>query len=130
MGRKNTDIREQKNQDGTMFSRMIRAGMRSYFIDVMTTVKDEFYITLTESIKRTNKDRTFYEKHKIFIFEEDFEKISEAMSDTFSFIDKKKKEQESGMDYDTDYNDDQLHSVSDSPDLESFKNFEFEDLDK
>jgi hypothetical protein len=63
-----------------VFSKRVRAGKRTYFFDVKATksVKD-FYIIITES-RRVSEEK--YEKHKLFLYKEDFEKFSEALSET------------------------------------------------
>jgi len=71
-----------------IFSRAIRAGKRTYFFDVKATVGDEYYITITESKRRFNNDqgKFFYEKHKLFLYKEDFDKFANGLSDVIEFI--------------------------------------------
>ncbi len=72
-----------------VFSKVVRAGKRTYFFDVKATRKNEYYLTITESKKRYNKDgRFFYEKHKIFLYKEDFEKFQDGLSEVLGFIEK------------------------------------------
>ncbi|MDA8714424.1 PUR family DNA/RNA-binding protein [Flavobacteriales bacterium] len=60
-----------------IFSKAVRAGKRTYFFDVKTTKGNDLYLTITESKKKTNHDgKSHYEKHKIFLYKEDFEKFS------------------------------------------------------
>jgi hypothetical protein len=55
-------------------SKAVRAGKRTYFFDVKATKRNDYYLTITESKKRFNRDgRFYYEKHKIFLYKEDFE---------------------------------------------------------
>jgi len=80
---------ENKERDREeIFSRAVRAGKRTYFFDVKATVSDEYYITITESKKRFSNDqgKFFYEKHKIFLYKEDFEKFATGLSDAVEFI--------------------------------------------
>ena len=57
-----------------IYSKAVRAGKRTYFFDVKSTRRDEFYLTITESKKRFDQDGGFhYEKHKIFLYKEDFD---------------------------------------------------------
>jgi hypothetical protein len=71
-----------------IFTRIVRAGKRTYFFDVKATRKDDFYLTITESKKRLGKEgKIFYEKHKIFLYKEDFVKFSEGLKDAIDFID-------------------------------------------
>lgn len=70
-----------------IFSKAIRAGKRTYFFDVKATRRNDYYLTITESKKRFNKDgRFYYEKHKIFLYKEDFEKFIEGLDDAIGFI--------------------------------------------
>lgn len=70
-----------------IFSRAIRAGKRTYFFDVKATRRNDYYLTITESKKRFNKDgRFYYEKHKIFLYKEDFDKFIEGLEDVVGFI--------------------------------------------
>lgn len=75
-------------EDYDVFSKPIRAGKRTYFLDVKSTRDSkDFYITITESRKRTNSDGSFsYDKHKIFLYKEDFEKFSEGLSEVIEYI--------------------------------------------
>ena len=71
-----------------IFSRVIRAGKRTYFFDVKSTKAGEYYLTITESKRRFNNDdgKFFYEKHKLFLYKEDFDKFSNGLSDVIQFI--------------------------------------------
>jgi len=70
-----------------IFTKVVRAGKRTYFFDVKATRKDDYYLTITESKKRLGKEgKVFYEKHKIFLYKEDFEKFSEGLKDAVTYI--------------------------------------------
>ncbi|WP_299580184.1 DUF3276 family protein [uncultured Sunxiuqinia sp.] len=70
-----------------IFSKAVRAGKRTYFFDVKSTRKDEYYLTITESKKRYDQDGKFhFEKHKIFLYKEDFEKFSDGLNEVIDFI--------------------------------------------
>jgi hypothetical protein len=78
----NSDIPREE-----IFSNAVRAGKRTYFFDVKATQKNDYYITITESKKKFNKTGNyFYEKHKIFLYKEDFEKFIEALRESINFI--------------------------------------------
>ena len=63
-------------QKDEIFSKSVRAGKRTYFFDVKSTRGNDLYLTVTESKRRYNDDGTFrYEKHKLFLYKEDFEKF-------------------------------------------------------
>lgn len=68
-------------------SKAVRAGKRTYFFDVKATKRNDYYLTITESKKRFNKDgRFYYEKHKVFLYKEDFEKFMEGLTEAIEFI--------------------------------------------
>ncbi len=71
-----------------IFSKAVRAGKRTYFFDVKATRANEYYITVTESKRRFNNEqgKFFYEKHKIFLYKEDFEKFADGLTEVISFI--------------------------------------------
>jgi hypothetical protein len=69
-----------------VYTKIVRAGKRTYFFDVKATRNDDYYLTITESKKRLDKDdKPFYEKHKIFLYKEDFEKFMNGLIDAISF---------------------------------------------
>lgn len=70
-----------------IYSKAIRAGKRTYFFDVKATRQNDYYLTITESKRRMNKDGSFYyEKHKIFLYKEDFNKFVDGLNDMIEFI--------------------------------------------
>lgn len=71
-----------------IYSKAVRAGKRTYFFDVKSTRGEEYYLTITESKRRfQNEDGKFaYEKHKLFLYKEDFEKFSEGLSEAIRYI--------------------------------------------
>ena len=77
MGESNYDREE-------VFSKKVRAGKRTYFFDVKSTRGDDYYITITESKKRFEDGG--YVKHKIFLYKEDFNKFSEALTETVNYV--------------------------------------------
>src|SRR5512133_4241184 len=83
-----TNGQEEKTIKEEIFTKIVRAGKRTYFFDVKATRKDDYYLTITESKKRLGKEgKAFYEKHKIFLYKEDFEKFSDGLKDAVSYID-------------------------------------------
>ncbi|MBW7468478.1 PUR family DNA/RNA-binding protein [Pontibacter aydingkolensis] len=77
---------EENNEKAEIYSQRVRAGKRTYFFDVKSTRSNDFYVTITES-KRKFKDETFsYEKHKIFLYKEDFVKFMEALQGTIDHV--------------------------------------------
>ena len=71
-----------------IFSEKVKAGKRTYFFDVKSTRSNDYYLTITESKKRYNKDDEgfTYEKHKIFLYKEDFNKFMEALNNTVNHV--------------------------------------------
>lgn len=71
-----------------VYSKPVRAGKRTYFFDVKSTKDNsDFYLTITESKRRTAPDGTFqYDKHKIFLYKEDFEKFQQGLSEVLEYI--------------------------------------------
>lgn len=70
-----------------IYSKAVRAGKRTYFFDVKATRNDEYYLTVTESKKRYDQDGKFhFEKHKIFLYKEDFEKFTDGLEEVLTFI--------------------------------------------
>lgn len=79
---------DQTQPRDAFFSKRIRAGKRTYYFDVKATRGNDFYITITESKRKPgeSEDQPIYEKHKIFLYKEDFEKFSDGFSEALDFI--------------------------------------------
>jgi hypothetical protein len=69
-----------------IFSTKVKAGKRTYFFDVKSTRSNDYYLTITESKKRFKEDGFTYEKHKIFLYKEDFNKFVEALNNTVNHV--------------------------------------------
>ena len=71
-----------------VYSKPVRAGKRTYFFDVKSTKgQNDFYLTITESKRRQNPDGSFtYDKHKIFLYKEDFDKFADGLQEVVNFI--------------------------------------------
>ena len=75
------------NVNEDIFSKVLRAGRRTYFFDVRSTKAGDYYLTISESKKFTNEDGTFYfKKHKIYLYKEDFENFSEILGEMIKYI--------------------------------------------
>ena len=118
---------EEKNQKEEIFTRVVRAGKRTYFFDVKATRKEDYYLTITESKKRLGKEgKVFYEKHKIFLYKEDFEKFTEGLKDAVTYIDNGKNEiKASGPISET-----KTAVENETLTTEEFTNIDFDDLGK
>lgn len=103
-------------------SKAVRAGKRTYFFDVKATRRNDYYLTITESKKRYHKDgRFFYEKHKIFLYKEDFEKFLDGFTESVDFIKEANPQQ---IDIEP------AVEVQTEKETQSFTDVEFEDLEK
>ena len=79
------EIERTERED--LFSKAVKAGKRTYFFDVKSTRGNDYYLTITESKKRFGTDGKFtYEKHKIFLYKEDFEKFMEGLNESIDYI--------------------------------------------
>lgn len=68
-------------------SQRLKAGKRTYFFDVKPTRGNDYYLTITESTKRRRKDGSFfYEKHKIFLYKEDFHTFLDALQQSVGYV--------------------------------------------
>lgn len=77
----------EQTENNSLLARSLRAGKRTYFFDVKETKRGDKYLTVTESKRKYNTDGTFYyEKHKLFLYNEDFDKFSNALESVLEFI--------------------------------------------
>lgn len=100
-----------KGKQEDIYSQAIRAGKRTYFFDVKATKSNEMYLTITESkrIYENGEGKYHYEKHKIFLFKEDFEKFRDGLDEVIRFITNgEKPEDVLPTDHLTDEEEDQL----------------------
>ena len=83
---------EEKNYNANedIYSKILRAGRRTYFFDVRSTKAGDYYLTISESKKFTNEDGSFYfKKHKIYLYKEDFQGFSDLLNEMTQYIDRK-----------------------------------------
>ena len=107
---------ENKNEYNVeeIFSKVLRAGRRTYFFDVRETKAGDYYLTITESKKVTNEDVTFYyKKHKIYLYKEDFDDFNSSMNETFDFIIEKKGKEVISDKHDKDFESKKAEANSD-----------------
>ncbi|OFX42156.1 MAG: DNA-binding protein [Bacteroidetes bacterium GWA2_30_7] len=115
---------EQKKENARdeIFSKAVRAGKRTYFFDVKATRRDELYLTVTESKKMFDRDgRYHFEKHKIFLYREDFEKFVEGLNEVVQYIKENSPE-------DVVYSREEEHEHE--IEKTEFSKVDFEDLEK
>jgi hypothetical protein len=107
------------NQD--IHSKVVRAGKRTYFFDVKSTRNDEFYLTITESKKRFEDNGNFhFEKHKIFLYKEDFEKFAECLQEIIGYINENQVESAT--------EDLPLNSKNEEEPIANYTKVDFEDI--
>ena len=84
----------QRNGDD-VYSKPVKAGKRTYFFDVKATKGNDLYLTITESKRKVEGDGSFsYDKHKIFLYKEDFEKFRDGLDEVISYISKRSPQTE------------------------------------
>lgn len=121
-----------------IYSKVLRAGRRTYFFDVRATRAGDYYLTITESKKFTNDDGSFhYKKHKIYLYKEDFASFKENVDEMIDYIINEKGEEviseRHQKDFKKETDDDSSKSGDESEDenkknSESFTNINFEDI--
>ncbi|MFA8434580.1 MAG: DUF3276 family protein [Marinifilaceae bacterium] len=115
----------ERNDREEIFSNAVRAGKRTYFFDVKATRKNDYYLTITESKKRFDQEGNFsFEKHKVFLYKEDFDKFSNGLLEAIDFI----KTANQGMIEEDDHFTTPSSEITEGLEAESFSNVEFEDL--
>lgn len=78
---------EDRFERNEIFGKRVKAGKRTYFFDLKSTRADDYYLTITESKKKFAPDGSFvFEKHKIFLYKEDFQKFIEALNESFDKV--------------------------------------------
>jgi hypothetical protein len=99
---KRRDMSEESKEgrNDEVYSNVVRAGKRTYFFDVKSTRNNDLYLTLTESKKSFQDGKPVFQKHKLFLYKEDFEKFSDGLRDALDKIEELKKTGE----YSTDDN--------------------------
>lgn len=124
-GQERREENEPRERD-EIFSKSVRAGKRTYFFDVKSTRNEDYYLTITESKKRVSPDgKVYYEKHKIFLYKEDFDKFAEGLEDVVQFIRENKGDSE-----EIRHNDENMHDKPTDQAPADFSNVSFDDLEE
>jgi len=111
-----------------IFSQVLRAGRRTYFFDVRSTKADDYYLTITESKKFTHDDGSFhYQKHKIYLYKEDFSEFNEMLKAATDYIVNEKGQEVISERHQKDYKKDEVASEEETS-TESFTDVSFEDI--
>ncbi|MGB6036875.1 MAG: DUF3276 family protein [Cryomorphaceae bacterium] len=123
-----TENRDSIRDD--IFSKAIRAGKRTYFFDVKSTRGNDLYLTITESKKHFKDGSPSYEKHKLFLYKEDFEKFKDGLTEAIDKI----KDIRSGNNEFIDPADDDFEGFDsklvEKETIEAFTDVTFDDLDE
>jgi len=120
-----------------IFSKVLRAGRRTYFFDVRSTKAGDYYLTITESKKFTNDDGSFhYKKHKIYLYKEDFDEFKEILSEMTEYIISEKGREVISERHQKDFKKEDNHTEKseeteetvEEKSTESFTDVKFEDI--
>lgn len=112
-------------------SKAVRAGKRTYFFDVKATRRNDYYLTITESKKRFNREgKYFYEKHKLFLYKEDFDKFADSLREVIDYIREANPQPIEIDDAEMDYGNNREKNNSEVLEAvaKDFTSVEFEDL--
>ena len=118
-----------------IFSKVMRAGRRTYFFDVRSTKAGDYYLTITESKKFTNDDGSFhYKKHKIYLYKEDFSEFQDSLNEMIQYIiDEKGNEviserHQKDFKKESDTTASEVEAVAEEPSSNSFTDVDFDDI--
>ena len=119
-----------------IYSKVLRAGRRTYFFDVRATKAGDYYLTITESKKFTNDDGSFhYKKHKIYLYKEDFAEFRDILIEMTDYIINEKGEEVISERHQKDYKreddfvkEEAKTSEDTEPTSESFTDISFDDI--
>ncbi len=108
-----------------IFSKVLRAGRRTYFFDVRSTKADDYYITVTESKKFTEDDGSFhFKKHKIYLYKEDFAAFKDILNEMTEYVVNHKGEEVISERHQKDFK----KEYTKDEDINSFTDLEFDDI--
>lgn len=115
-----------------IFSKVLRAGRRTYFFDVRATRANDYYLTITESKKFTHDNGSFhYKKHKIYLYKEDFELFKDILNEMTTYVFDERGEEviseRHQRDFKREYYAEGLNEVEATPNR-SYRSLDFEDL--
>jgi hypothetical protein len=112
-----------------IYSKVLRAGRRTYFFDVRATKARDYYLTITESKKFTNEDGSFhYKKHKIYLYKEDFTEFKDILAEMTNFIINEKGAEVISERHQKDFKKETADAESSKSSTESFTDVKFEDI--
>ena len=115
-----------------IYSKVLRAGRRTYFFDVRATKAGDYYLTLTESKKFTNDDGSYhYKKHKIYLYKEDFAEFNSILQEMTNYIIDEKGEEVISERHQKDFKKEELNTTEsngEAPSTDSFTDVSFDDI--
>ena len=112
-----------------IYSKVLRAGRRTYFFDVRATKAGDYYLTITESKKFTNDDGSFhYKKHKIYLYKEDFTEFREILGEMTDYIINEKGTEVISERHQKDYKKEEDQEITEEKTTESFTDVSFDDI--
>ena len=117
---------ESKQED--LYSKVLRAGRRTYFFDIRETKASDYYLTITESKKFSNDDGTFfYKKHKIYLYKEDFHEFQDILGEMIDYVIKERGEEVISERHQKDFKPEDSKDVAKNT-TEDFTDITFEDI--
>lgn len=124
------ELENQEKVDAEgVFSKVLRAGRRTYFFDVRETRAGDYYLTITESKKNTQDDgAVYYKKHKIYLYKEDFESFKEMLDETTDFVFAQKGQEVISERHQKDFDLKTKVESKEDTQVESFTNINFDDI--
>ncbi len=116
-----------------IFSKVLRAGRRTYFFDVRATKAEDYYITITESKKFTEEDGSFhFKKHKIYLYKEDFAAFTDILGEMTAYVLNNKGEEviseRHQKDFKKEYYGDKAFGENEIPKVSNFTDIDFDDI--
>jgi predicted esterase YcpF (UPF0227 family) len=114
-----------------IFSKVLRAGRRTYFFDVRSTRSEDYYITITESKKFTEEDGSFhFKKHKIYLYKEDFNEFTAILNEMTAFVLNQKGDEVISERHQKDYRSSctQENHADEIKPISEFTDIKFEDI--
>ncbi len=112
-----------------IFSKVLRAGRRTYFFDVRATRAGDYYLTITESKKFTNDDGSFYyKKHKIYLYKEDFDGFKEILEEMTDYIINEKGEEVISERHQKDFKKEYEQNGESKEPAEKYTDVSFDDI--
>jgi len=120
-----------------IYSKVLRAGRRTYFFDVRSTKAGDYYLTITESKKFTNDDGSFhYKKHKIYLYKEDFTEFNSILKEMTDYVITEKGDEviserhqkDFKKEYDTPKAEEKTTDESSTPAESRFTDIDFDDI--